>query len=79
MIFILIKSFSESSCPVDGGGVKLKATTPIRIEMFCCRIKVLNYNNVIYSRLEVTISSKRTSGPKLRQQLSSCLTVQQSP
>lgn len=33
IIFILIKSFSELSSPVDGGGVIIEEATPIRIEM----------------------------------------------
>lgn len=34
IIFTLINPFSEPLCPVDGGGVSLEETTPIRIEMF---------------------------------------------
>ncbi len=62
IIFILIKPFSESSCPVDAGMDSVEETTPIRIEMFHLRIKVITQNNFIF------IFSKRTSGPKPCQQ-----------
>ena len=45
IIFILIKPFSDPSCPMDGGIVILEETTPIRIEMFHHRIKVITQNN----------------------------------
>lgn len=38
IIFILIKSFSECSCPADGDTVILEKTPPIRTEMFYHRI-----------------------------------------
>ncbi len=47
IIFILIKPFSDPSCPADGGIVILEETTPIRIEMFHHRIKVTTQNNFV--------------------------------
>lgn len=38
-IFMIIKPFSELSCPVDRSGVILEETSPIQIEMFHHRIK----------------------------------------
>lgn len=45
-IFILINPFSEPLCPVDGGGVILDETTPIRIEMFPQNIKLIRQKNI---------------------------------
>ncbi len=46
IIFILIKPFSDpSSCPMDGA--ILEETTPIRMEMFHHRIKVITQNNFV--------------------------------
>ena len=42
IIFILIRPFSDLSCPMDGD--ILEETTPIRIEMFHHRIKVITHN-----------------------------------
>ncbi len=47
IILILIKPFGDPSRPVDGGTVILEETTPIRIEMFHHRIKVINQNNFV--------------------------------
>lgn len=47
IIFILFKSFSEPSCPVDGGGVILEKTTPTRIEIFYHRIKMIRQKNFL--------------------------------
>ena len=47
IIFILIKPFSDPSCPMDGSIVILEETTPIRIEMFHHRIKVITQNNFV--------------------------------
>lgn len=44
IIFLLIKPFSESSFPVDGGGVILEETMSIRIETFAHGVKVISQN-----------------------------------
>ncbi len=41
IIFILIKPFSDSSCPMDGGIVIPEKITAIRVERFHYRIKVI--------------------------------------
>ena len=46
IIFILIKPFSDPSCPMDGG-IDSQETTTIRIEMFHHRIKVIAQNNFV--------------------------------
>ena len=45
IIFILIKAFSDPSCPVSWGIVILEETTPIRTEMFHQRVNVITQNN----------------------------------
>ncbi len=47
IIFMLIKPVSDPSFPVDGGIVILEETTPVRIEMFHHRIKVITQNNFV--------------------------------
>lgn len=47
IIFILIKPFSDPLCPMDENINILEGTTPIRIEMFHLRIKVISKNNFI--------------------------------
>lgn len=41
-IYMLMKAYIESCCPVGGGGVILEGTTPIRIEMFQYGIKIIS-------------------------------------
>ena len=47
-IFMLIKTFSDHPCPVDGGIVILKETTPITIEMLQHRLKVISQNGCVF-------------------------------
>ena len=57
IIFILIKPFSDPSCPMDGGIVILEETSPIRIEMFHQRIKVIiQINFVLICRSDQTLA-----------------------
>lgn len=44
-IFVLIKAFSKSLCPLGVGGVILEATKPIRTEMFHDKIKAICQKN----------------------------------
>ena len=44
---LLIKPFSDPSYPVNWGIVILEETTPIRIEMFHHRTKVITQNNFV--------------------------------
>lgn len=39
IIFILIKVFTEPSCPIDGARVILEETTAIRIEMLSVELR----------------------------------------
>ena len=48
IVFMLIKPFSDHSCPVDGDIVFLEETTPIRIEMLHLRLKVINQNGCVF-------------------------------
>ncbi len=47
IIFTLIKPFSDPLCPMDGGIFIVEKTTPIRIEMFHHRAKVITQNNFV--------------------------------
>lgn len=44
---IIIRTFSESSCPVDVGRGIVELSTPIRIEMFYDKVKLISQNNFI--------------------------------
>lgn len=46
IIFILAEPSGEPLCPVDaGGGVSLEQTTPMKVELFHQRIKVIGQKN----------------------------------
>lgn len=47
MIDIVFSSFSEPSCPMDGGVVILEKVTPIRIEKFHHKINMFSQRNLI--------------------------------
>ena len=48
IVFTLIKQFSDHSCPVAGGIVILDETTPIRIELFPHRLKVISQVDCVF-------------------------------
>jgi hypothetical protein len=55
IIFMLIKPFSDDSCPVDGGNVILEETTPIRIETIHHRLKVTTLNGCVFIGVYLTL------------------------
>ena len=62
LIFIIIQPFSDLLWPVDGGIVIQEETNPIRIDMFCHRIKVIPQYNFVSICSDPSLSG--TSGPK---------------
>uniref|UniRef100_A0A0E9PRG6 Uncharacterized protein n=1 Tax=Anguilla anguilla TaxID=7936 RepID=A0A0E9PRG6_ANGAN len=54
-IFILIILFSDPSCPVDEGIFIMEEITPIRIEIFHHRIKLITQNNFVLICSEPTL------------------------
>ncbi len=61
--FILMKPFSDLSCPLDTGIVILEETTPIRRELFHHRSRVTNQNNFVLICSDLPSARKNGSKP----------------